>query len=170
MQQRRRLSLFSASLDLRPSRRQKVNVSANFVRRRGRGCGAHDKSSTRGTLGLRDQMAEARALFRGSNLPRHARVIERGHVNQKSPRQRHVAGDARAFLSQGFLRDLNDDFLPGFQQIGNKLGPLRLAAVMAAMSATEWLAPTAAVTIPAATPHGPLHPGAKIAADASLHW
>src|SRR6185437_8509301 len=51
----------------------------------------------------------------------------------------------------------------------NKLGPLGLAAVMAAMSATERLAPTAAVTISAAAPHGPLHPGAKIAADASLH-
>src|SRR5579872_1458304 len=114
-------------------------------------------------------MAEARALFRGSNFPRHAGVIERVHVNQKAPRQRDVAGDARAFLAERLFRDLNDDFLSGFQQIGNKLGPLGLAAVMAAMSATERLAPTAAVTIPTAAPHGPLHPGTKIAADASLH-
>ncbi len=43
----------------------------------------------------------------------------RRHENQKAPRQRDVAGDARALLGDGLLGNLHQDLLPRLQQIGN---------------------------------------------------
>jgi len=46
-----------------------------------------------------------------------------------------MAGDARAFLAERFLGDLNDDVLPGLQHFGNQLRTARWAG-MAALIAT----------------------------------
>src|SRR5882724_7477738 len=40
-----------------------------------------------------------------------------GHVNHIPARQRDVAGNARAFLGDGFLGDLHQDLLPFFEQV-----------------------------------------------------
>src|SRR5487761_404251 len=70
-----------------------------------------------------------------------------------------MACDSRALFAERLLRDLHDDFLPRLEQIGNELRALRLATVM-------WALP--AITLSSTAPHGPLHSGAKIPADASL--
>ena len=60
------------------------------------------------------------------DLPRHAHVFERRHVNDVAARQRDVRSDARALLAQRLLGDLDDDLLAFFEQIGD--GRLPVAA------------------------------------------
>ena len=59
------------------------------------------------------------ALFFGSNLARNAGVIHRRHVDQEAARQRDVAGDARAFLADRLLGNLDQDFLAFLQQVAD---------------------------------------------------
>jgi len=55
-------------------------------------------------------------------------VIHGWHVNQEAARQRDVARDARAFLADRLFRDLDEDFLPLFQQIADLGNGRALAA------------------------------------------
>ena len=76
-----------------------------------------------------------------------------------------MAGDARALLAQGFLGDLNDDFLAGRQHFGNQLGTAllllmtvvlmtRAVTVMAVSAATLWPLEAGAVWFGDARAHG----------------
>src|ERR1700683_4866141 len=116
-------------------------------------------------------MAQASALFRRSDFSRNAGVIQRWHVDQIAAWQRDVAGDARALLAQRLFGDLNDDFLPLLQHVGDQLSAPRLLRAMMPL-AVVWTAPpvvsTPAVAL-AASPRGMLHPRTKIIAHASLH-
>ncbi len=56
------------------------------------------------------------------------------HVNQKTSRQRDVRRDARAFLRNRFLRDLNEYFLAFTQKIGDGW-LMSLASRLVAMTA-----------------------------------
>src|SRR6266481_1481785 len=62
-----------------------------------------------------------RTIFRGDDFARNAGVMNRRHVDQKTAWQRDVTGDARAFLAERLLGDLNDHVLPGLQHFGNEL-------------------------------------------------
>jgi len=82
-----------------------------------------------------------------------------------------VTGDARAFLAERFLGDLDDDFLPLLQKVGNQLRTALLRAVMpvAVTAVVRAAAPVvAAAAIASASPRGILHSRAEIAGDASL--
>ena len=121
MHQRRRFLLIRPRLDLRPGPRQEFHVRANFRRIRRRRRGPHDEPAARRALGVIHQMPQTRTLFGRRNLPRNAVVIQRRHVNQKTPRQSHVAGNPRALLAQRFLGNLHDDFLPLLQHVRDQL-------------------------------------------------
>src|SRR5437868_15026259 len=59
------------------------------------------------------------ALFVAGDLARDADVVHGRHVHEEASRQRDVAGDARALFADGLLRDLNENFLTFFQQVGD---------------------------------------------------
>src|ERR1041384_591272 len=53
------------------------------------------------------------------DLPRHADMVDRRHVDQETSRKSDVRSNARALLPQWLLGDLYDDFLPLLEQIAN---------------------------------------------------
>src|SRR5256885_17104787 len=61
--------------------------------------------------------------------------MNRGHIDKEAARQSDVAGDARTFLAERLLGDLDDHVLAGLQHFGNELGTARWAG-MAALIAT----------------------------------
>src|SRR6266403_3448292 len=64
-----------------------------------------------------------------------------------------MAGDARAFLAERLLGDLNDHVLPGLQHFGNKLRTARWAGVSALIATVmPWAAGTAFESRPAWAP------------------
>src|ERR1700689_2971100 len=75
-------------------------------------------------------MAQAGTLFSGCDFARDAGVVERRHVNQEAAGKSDVARDARAFLAQRLLGDLDDDFLALLQHVGNELRAARLLRAM----------------------------------------
>src|SRR5262249_46863855 len=131
-----------------------------------------------------NQTAEPRTVFRTGDFARNADVVNRWHINEEAARQCDMASDASAFLAEGFLRDLHDDFLVGLQHFRNELWTARrtimsaetLAAVMIMAAAAIESAPAtatpvgmpaavSAVTIPAAAER-PLEAGTSTATDA----
>src|SRR5690349_8344265 len=76
------------------------------------------------------------ALFFRRNLPRHTSVIHGRHVNQKTPRQRDVAGDASTLLADRLLGNLHQDLLAFFQKVGDQWNVLRLATSLEALPPT----------------------------------
>ena len=113
------------------------------------------------------------ALFGGSDFARNAGVIERGHVHQEAAGQGDVAGDARAFLAERFLGDLDDDFLALLEHVRDELSAARRLRAMAVPAAVAVLRTAAAIvaasaTFPAAA-RWILHARAKIIADAGLN-
>ena len=76
-------------------------------------------------------------------------MVERGHVDQVAPGQRDVAGDARAFLAERLLGDLDDDFLALLEHVGDQLRAARLRAM--AVTAVAAVMRTAAAIVAAAS-------------------
>ena len=66
---------------------------------------------------LTDDAAQPAALFAAGDLARDADVIHGRHEDEKSPRQRHVRGQARALRAKRLLGDLHENFLSFFQQV-----------------------------------------------------
>ena len=62
---------------------------------------------------------QAQALFVACDLARNAHVFKRRHVDHIASRQRDVRSDARPLLPERLLRDLDDDLLSLFEQIGD---------------------------------------------------
>jgi hypothetical protein len=123
-------------------------------------------------------MAQAGAIFGGSDFARDAGVIERGHVDEIAAGKGDVAGDARAFLAERLFGDLDNDFLALLQHVGNQLSTARRRAMAVAMASRAMLrtaatvgTPTAIVTasaVASATTRGVLHARAVIVLDASV--
>src|SRR5215469_5507948 len=89
------------------------------------GC-AHDKSAGDArAIGLQNTLQSA-ALVVAGDLAGYADVVHGGHVNQEPSRQGNMRSNARPLLAQRLLRDLYDDFLSFFEQVGDgRRGPLR---------------------------------------------
>src|SRR5436305_12589481 len=100
MQQRRRLALLAALLNLIPGFPQEVDVRANFLVGSFSRGGANNKSAGIMIARLAHQPAQPRTIFRRNYFARYAGVVHGGHVNQKAPRERNVAGNARALLAE----------------------------------------------------------------------
>src|SRR5581483_3755434 len=113
------LAALGAVLDLGPEIEQETNVSAEIIFTSSRGSRADDESAGAVRVLGKDDALQPLALFVAGNLARDADVIHRRHINQKASRQRDVAGDAGALFADGLLCDLDEDFLPFFQQVGD---------------------------------------------------
>src|SRR5882762_3587549 len=125
MEKRRCFALLAAFLDFIPGFAEEIDVRANFIIGGAASCGAHDKSSGIAIARLADQTAKPRTVFCGDDLARDARVMDRGHIDQKPAWERDVAGDARAFLAERLLGNLDDHVLPGLQHFRNELWTAR---------------------------------------------
>src|SRR5215813_7513740 len=164
-----RFALVVLFLDFIPGLAEELDVGANFFVRCA-ACGrSNDETAGERPARFANQTAEPRTVFRTGDFARNADVVNRRHINEEAARQCDMASDASAFLAEGFLRDLHDDFLAGLQHFRNELWTARrttmsaetLAAVMtmaaaaiesAAATATPVGTPAAvsAATIPAA--------------------
>src|SRR5208282_5102380 len=78
-----------------------------------------------------DDPLQPQPLFFRCDLARHASVVHRRHEDQEASRQRNVTGDARALLCDRLLRDLDQHFLPFFEQFAD----LRHYRILAAAEA-----------------------------------
>src|SRR5713226_4373745 len=179
-------------LDFQPGLAQKVDVGANFVIGRFACSGADDKSSRIAAACFANQAPQPRTILRAGDLARHTDVIDRRHVDKKTPWKRDVTGDASALLAERFLGDLHHDFLASLQHFGNQLWAPRVsvstgmavagtstAAAMLSAAAAAAAGPalkssasavTTATTV-AATAKWALKTGTRIAANArGLPW
>src|SRR6202034_2486563 len=107
--------------------------------------GANDEAAVAVLALAYDDALQSLPLFVGGNLARNSGVVHRRHVNQEAPGQRDVASNARAFLGDGLLGDLHQNFLTFLQQIADLRNFVRLAAREAASTAT------ASATLPVET-------------------
>src|SRR5687768_5321387 len=70
---------------------------------------------------MRQQNAlEALPFFFATDLARNTQVLDRWHVHDVPAGERNVRCYASALLTQRFFRDLNQDFLALFQQVGDE--------------------------------------------------
>ena len=83
------------------------------------GRGANDDAAAECVLlaKLADDPAKPAAFLAARDFPRNADVVNRRHEHQKTPGQRYVRGQPRAFSAERFLGDLHEDLLPFFQQV-----------------------------------------------------
>ena len=130
--QRRRLRSFGTRLDVVPQAFQEANVGAQFLFTRVLRGGADDETSVAVVALAHHDALQALAFFVRCDLARNSSVVHRRHVDQKAPRQRDVAGDARAFLADRLLGNLHQNFLAFFQQVADLRNFVRLAAREAA--------------------------------------
>ena len=143
--QRRAFAVVGAGLDLGPQTFQEANIGAQLFF----GCalrgGADDESAVAVFALADDDALQPLALFFGSNLARHAGVIDRRHVDQEAAGQGDVAGDAGALFADGFFGDLNQNFLTFFEQVGDQRNILLFVAAEASSASTAASALTDAV-------------------------
>jgi hypothetical protein len=66
---------------------------------------------------LPDDAAQPGPLVTRFDLPGHADVVDGRHEDQEPPRDRGVAGDARALGAERLLDDLDDHLLPFLEQL-----------------------------------------------------
>ena len=81
-------------------------------------------------------------LFVGCDLARNSGMVHGRHVDQKPPRQRDVAGNARALLADRLLGNLHQNFLAFLQQIADLRDFLRRLAARESPSASTTSAAT----------------------------
>ena len=124
-------AVVSAGFDFGPEIFQETNVGAQLFF----GCalrgGAYDEAAVSVFAFADDDPLQALALFLGRDFSRHARMIHRGHVDQEAAGQCDVAGYAGALLPDGFLGNLNQNFLSFFKEFGDQGNILRLVAAKA---------------------------------------
>src|ERR1700733_12503520 len=102
-----------------PQALKKTNVSPQFVFTRVLRGGADDEAAVAVFALAHHDALQPLPLFIRSNLSRHPGMVHGRHVDQEPPRQRDVTRDARAFLADGLLGNLYQDFLAFLQQIAD---------------------------------------------------
>ncbi len=163
MQKRRRFALLTPFLDFVPGLAEELDVGADLfigsaARRR-----SNDEAAGIRPAGLANQPPQARAIFGRSDFTGHANVIDGRHIHKEAPGQRDVAGDARAFLAERLLGDLDDDVLAGLQHLGNQLRTARRSGVTALMALLAAGAAAFESRTAAGTPSPPVRPAAAAA-------
>src|SRR6201997_2189795 len=178
MEERRCFALLGARLDFLPRAHEEFAVGFYFFGGGASGGGSNDESASTLTLGFVDEMAQAGAIFSGSDFARDAGVIERRHVDEIAAGKSDVTRDACAFFAERLFGDLDDDFLPLFQQVGNQLRTARRRAMAVAMASRAMLRAAATVgtstaivtasSVASSAARGVLHARAVIVLDASV--
>src|SRR6185437_1854630 len=122
MQQQRSGPLFRFLPDIDPQIMEEIHVGGDLVFRMPLSRRPHDEAARYADAVSLQNALQAQALLIGSHFAGDAHVIERGHVHHVAPREGDMRRDARAFLAQRLLRDLDDDLLAFLQQLGDGLG------------------------------------------------
>ena len=82
---------------------------------------------------LLDDAAQAGALFSGLDLPGDADMVHGRHEHEEAAGHGHVRGETRALGAERLLDDLDENFLPFFQQVFDaNIGAIPLVAAIAA--------------------------------------
>ncbi len=132
----RGLGSLGAALNVVPQTLQEANVGPQFVFTGVLRRGADDEAALAIiALAHHDALQPLPLLIR-CDLARNSSVVHRRHIHQEPARQRDVAGDARAFLADGLLGNLDQDFLAFLEQIADLRNLLRLATREAASTST----------------------------------
>ena len=148
-----RLGVVGALLDFVPQVNQEAQVGAEFFFRCALGGGAHDESARSFAALVGKNAFQTLTFFVRSDFAADADVGDRRHEDQEAAGQGDMAGDACALLCDGFLGDLDEDFLAGFQKVRNdrQIGSLRRAAGRSAASISRARAgPAISTTTPTA--------------------
>ena len=163
-----RVALLGSGANGVPGAAEELDVGANFLVGRSRGGGADDEAAGKRALGFVHQAPQARAVFGRADAPRHADVIDGGHVDEEAPGQRHVAGDARAFFTKRFFCNLNNYFLARLQHFGNELRTpvLLVPGVPVLRRLVRTPAGTPPALRPASAAHGTLEARARLLGNA----
>ncbi len=120
MDQQRRGAPFRLLPHVQPQVVEEHHVGAEFFFRASVARRAHDVAAGNpGAVGLQNPL-QAETFVVARDLARDADVIDGRHVHQEAAGQRDVRSDARAFLTQRLLGDLDDDFLAFFQQVADR--------------------------------------------------
>src|SRR5208282_2622453 len=143
-------------LNLTPQILQKADIRAQFFVRSARRRGSHNETAAAVFALALDNALQPLPFFLRRNLARHAGVIYRRHEDQKASRQRNVTGDTRAFLRNRLLGDLDQHFLPFFEQFAD-LRHYRVLAAAEAPSSAPSTTPVEVAIRPALRP-APLRP------------
>ena len=127
---------FAPALDLGPDLLEVRQVGRDvFFRAVGRGRADDDAARQARLLAeLLHDRAQPPALVARFDLPRHADVIDRRHVDEEPAGQAEMRRDARALGAERLLHDLDDDFLAFLEQVLD-LGGGRLALGTPAIAA-----------------------------------
>ena len=146
--ERRWLRAFGAILDVLPQALQEADVGAElFFAGALRGRADNEAAVAVFALAQNDPL-QALALFVRGDLARDTGMVHGRHVDQEPALQRDVTGDARAFLADGLLGDLDQNFLAFFQQIADEGDRGILAATETASASTSSAAlPVARATV-----------------------
>src|SRR5262249_24336149 len=103
---------------------------------------AQDKTAgNAGAIRVQDAL-EPRPLFIRSDLPGYAYMVHGRHVQHETSGERDIGGNARAFLSERFFGDLDNNLLARLQQVGYRglRRPFGTLAVLAGGSFVTYLA------------------------------
>src|ERR1043166_1529068 len=122
MNQGRRFRFLRALAQVLPGAQQILGIRSQIFFGRAHTRRAHDKTACRRLLvrmNLLNQLSESCALVIRINFARHSQMLNRWHVNQKAPRERDVRRNARAFLSDWLLGNLNQNLLAFAQKISD---------------------------------------------------
>ena len=95
--------------------KQEAQVGAQFLFGCALGGGAHDEAAGGLAAFVGEDALEALALLVGGDLAADADVRDGGHEDQEAAGKGDVRGDARAFLGDRLLGDLDENLLSGLQ-------------------------------------------------------
>ena len=103
--------LFRFLPDIQPQAVQEVHVGGDFLLRHSLSRRAHNEAA-RGSHAMRLQDTfEPLALLVAGDFAGYAQMDDTRHEHDVTARQRHMRGNTRTLLSEGFLGNLNNNFL-----------------------------------------------------------
>src|ERR1019366_891778 len=155
-----RLGRGRARLDVGPEVEEEAEVAAQLLFAGALGGGAHDEAAGSLAFFAEQDFLQAAAFGVGLDFARDAGVVDRGHEDQEAAGECDVRGNARALLGDGLLGDLDQNLLPGLEQIADdgQIGGLHghaAAAVTMATAATAAAIAVAALGTPGIAPPAP---------------
>ncbi len=104
--------------DLGPQLDQVANVGLELLFGKPLGDGAHDEPTLLRPHRV-DDLAQTVALASGTDSLAHPSVFDGRQVDDVAARERDVAGDTRTLGANGLLRDLDDDLVALFHDLGD---------------------------------------------------
>src|SRR5438552_10934630 len=123
MDQHRGLRLFGILTNILPGAQQVTRIRAQVCFGCSRSRRPHDKAARWGSFFLvdfLDQLAQSTAFVVGIDLPRHAKMLDRWHINQIATRESDMRSYARSLLGDRLFCDLHQNLLTFMQELANR--------------------------------------------------